>query len=142
MTSRNQELVGEVSAEIETIVKELEDSFNAILDAAEKIDELADSAPEAAAEQIRDSVGFLYTSSGVQDLAGQRLTRIRQLVEEISALQGQSEPEDERKRDKSSEIEEKYEDGSASERDLLNGPQLPGSAASQQEVDALFENLD
>ena len=142
MTSRNQQLVGEASAEIDAIIKELDDSFNAILDAAEKIDELADGATEAVAEQIRDSVGFLYTSSGVQDIAGQRLTRIRQLVEEIAELPGQSEPDTERERDKSSEIEEKYEDGSASERDLLNGPQLPGSAASQQEVDALFENLD
>src|SRR3546814_6059854 len=48
----------------------------------------------------------------------------------------------ERNRDKSAKIEEKRRHGSASESGLLNGPQLPGAAKTQMEVDALFGKLD
>ena len=78
----------------------------------------------------------------MRDIAGQRLVAVKAAVDDAESGAAATEDTLERKRDKSSKIEEKRSYGSASESGLLNGPQLPGAARTQTEVDALFDKLD
>ena len=98
-----------------------------------------ESAGGAVGEAIFAATGSIFEASAMRDIVGQRLSAIR---EAVTLLDSPTAPALETKRDKAREIDEKRGDGSASESGLLNGPQLPGAATSQAEVDALFDNLD
>lgn len=129
-------------AEIESIDRELQHAFDRIIDAVERVI----AATETLAPEVADGIGAAATeileASSVRDIAGQRLSAVRVAVSRLEAGAGGTEAGLERKRDKSAKVEEKQDRGSASESGLLNGPQLPGAARSQTEVDALFDKLD
>lgn len=126
-------------SEIAAVDGELQDAFDRVLEAAELLMDTGEATGGAIADVIATATGSIFEAAAMRDIVGQRLSAIREAVELLgsdtaSPLQT--------KRDKAREIEEKQGDGSASESGLLNGPQLPGAATSQAEVDALFDNLD
>lgn len=126
-------------SEIAAVDGELQDAFDRVLAAAETLLDTGEAADGPVGDAIVAATGTIFEASAMRDIVGQRLNAIREAVELLGpdAASGL-----ETKRDKAREIEEKRGDGSASESGLLNGPQLPGAAASQAEVDALFDNLD
>ncbi|MCR9072053.1 MAG: hypothetical protein NXI18_10065 [Alphaproteobacteria bacterium] len=126
-------------SEIAAADSELHEAFERVLEAAETLMGTGEAAGGSVGEEIAVATGALFEASAVRDIVGQRLNAIREAIDLLgpAAASGL-----ETKRDKAREIDEKRGDGSASESGLLNGPQLPGSAASQAEVDALFDNLD
>ena len=126
-------------SEIAAADGELQDAFDRVLEAAEMLMDTGETAGGAIGEAIFAATGSIFEASAMRDIVGQRLSAIR---EAVSLLEDATAPALETKRDKAREIEEKRADGSASESGLLNGPQLPGTATSQAEVDALFDNLD
>lgn len=133
---------GRARAEIDTIDQELQVAFDRILDAVERMVILAETlAPEVAA-RVDSAISDILEASSVRDIAGQRLTAVRVAVDHLGAGDGATEDGLQRKRDKSAKVDEKLGHGSASESGLLNGPQLPGAAKTQSEVDALFDKLD
>jgi chemotaxis protein CheZ len=140
MTVDTASASGRARAEIESIDRELQFAFDRILDAVERMMDVVDGLSPEPAAGIGDAVTEILEASAVRDIAGQRLTAVRVAVEHLAA--GVTEGRLERKRDKSSKIEEKRRRGSTSESGLLNGPQLPGAAKTQTEVDALFDKLD
>lgn len=142
MTVETASASGRARAEIETIDRELQDAFDRIIDAVERMLSAAESmAPEHSAS-VGSAVTEILEAASVRDIAGQRLTAVRVAVDSLAADRGVTEGGSERKRDKSAKVEEKRGHGSASENGLLNGPQLPGAARTQTEVDALFDKLD
>lgn len=142
MTVDTASASGRARAEIESIDRELQFAFDRILDAVERMMDVVDGLGPEPAAGIGDAVTEILEASAVRDIAGQRLTAVRVAVEHLAASVGVTEGRLERNRDKSSEIEEKRGHGSTSESGLLNGPQLPGAAKTQTEVDALFDKLD
>lgn len=118
---------------------ELQDAFDRVLAAAETLMDTGEAAGGTVGSDIAAATGTIFEASAVRDIVGQRLNAIREAIEHLGSAAASAL---ETKRDKAREIEEKRGDGSASESGLLNGPQLPGAAASQAEVDALFDNLD
>jgi len=132
---------GRARAEIAAIDRELQAAFDRILDAAERVALLAETPGPETAAGIADALTEIFEASGVRDIAGQRLSAVREAVDDV-ATSGDTEAGLERKRDNATNIEEKYRDGSALESGLLNGPQLPGAGRTQTEVDALFDKLD
>ncbi|MEQ8397683.1 hypothetical protein [Thalassobaculum sp.] len=129
-------------AELEAIDTELQSAFDRILGAAERVAVAAEVLGTEHAASIQAALTDIFEASSVRDIAGQRLTAVREAVDHLADGGTGTQSRPERKRDKSSKVEEKYGHGSASESGLLNGPQLPGAARTQTEVDALFDKLD
>ena len=133
---------GRARAEIETIDRELQGAFDRILDAVERATRVAERLDPGPAAGIAPALTEILEAVAIRDIAGQRLTAVRPAVEHLARGELGTEGGLERKRDKSAKIEEKQGHGSTSESGLLNGPQLPGAAKIQTEVDALFDKLD
>lgn len=141
MTADTASAAGRARAEIETIDRELEDAFDRIIDAVERVIGVGDRLAPELAIGLSAAVTEILEAASVRDIAGQRLTAILGAVDRLAAANG-TEDGPERNRDKSSKVGEKQDHGSASESGLLNGPQLPGAGRTQTEVDALFDKLD
>jgi|GEM_PF-724898 len=133
---------GRARAEIDSIDRELQEAFDRIVDAVEQMMTATESMGPEVTVGIRAAVTEILEASCVRDIAGQRLSAVRVAVERLETDSAVTEGWPERKRDKSTKIEEKWDHGSASESGLLNGPQLPGAARTQTEVDALFDKPD
>lgn len=140
--SQGESDAGRARAEIAAIDRELEAAFDRILDAAEALGALAGGLPAAKGRAIETALTGILEAAAVRDIAGQRLSAVRDAIAGLESAASGTEGGPETNRDKSLEIEEKQEGVSASEDGLLNGPQLPGRAKDQQEVDALFDKLD
>jgi chemotaxis protein CheZ len=125
--------------ELDAIVGNTEDATGTILDAAEKIEGIASKLDIEPGMQIADAVTRIYEACNFQDITGQRISKvvtalktievkIESLVKAVggvAALPGDPLGEQAKK-----------------DAELLNGPQLPGNAKTQDEIDALLKNLD
>lgn len=134
--------------ELDAVVKQTEDATNNIMTAAENISALSlalndidDPAVRAAKiEEINNEVVTIYESCNFQDITGQRirkivrmLTYIETRIENMIRIWGASEIGQ-----MTAGAAEEERAGASDEADLLNGPQLPGAAVSQNEIDDFF----
>lgn len=130
---------------LELVVQATEEATDRILDAAEEIQRLSQEDAAKNAEAIQGAVMEIFEASNFQDLTGQRiknvcttLAHLEQHIQKLAALLGGN-----------------YTDTSPmpiapapmdvdaiDERDLMNGPQNPDHAPSQDDIDALFNSLD
>ena len=133
-----------VTQELDAIVTATEGATNTILEAAEKVDALAeqiegmgtDSASHQAASDIRDTVVNMFEACNFQDITGQRISKVvktLQFIEErvnkmieIWGAEGFSDMDHSRE-----ELD--------AEAALLNGPQLANQGVSQADIDKLFD---
>lgn len=137
----------DMSAQLDAIVKATEEATHSILEASESISSDAMALQDAGdptktaeiADRISQNAMTIMEACSFQDLTGQRVSkivssvkfveeRVDQMVElwgrhEIEALSKQLAPCEDDDPDKQ----------------LLNGPQLPADAISQDEIDALFD---
>ena len=121
--------------ELDAIVAATAEATGAILDAAEKLTAIGGGVPQAAGEQITEQVTRIFEACTFQDITGQRITKVVKTLKQIEA--------------KVADLVAAFGDAPAPARAgkaaakgdaaLLNGPQLPQSAASQSDIDALFE---
>jgi chemotaxis protein CheZ len=119
--------------ELEEVVAETARAANEIMGAAEAIEGLLSRVDETVGAELLAAVTRIYEASAFQDITGQRITKIIRAVLDIETKietlvdacgtgpGGLAEPE-----------------GDAA---LLNGPQLGKNAATQDDIDALFESL-
>lgn len=129
----------EASEHLGEVVKATEKATTRIMDAADKIQSLATGMGGDRAKEIVDETSAVYEACNFQDITGQRinnvialLTAIEKHAEKLNDLFGidvQTVIDEQPKRE-------------LTEADLLNGPQLPGDATSQEDVDALFASLN
>lgn len=131
---------------LDAIVQSTETAANTILDAVESIEAVIPTVSPEAGEKLSEATMKIYEGCNFQDLTGQRITKVvatlKQVEERVHTLIKAFGPE----------IEEalKQERGAAPaaaepEREdshLLNGPQHPDAAASQDEIDALLASFD
>jgi len=137
----------DMSIQLDAILKATEEATNSILAASESISgdamALQGEADQAKIAEISDRIAqntmTIMEACSFQDLTGQRVSkivssvkfvedRVNQMIElwgrdEIEALSAQMKPCEDEDPDKK----------------LLNGPQLPGQAISQEDIDALFD---
>ncbi len=129
--------------ELDAVVKATEDATDSILDAAEELETLGQTLGDEAGEQIAEITARIYAASNFQDITGQRITKVVGAIQHIEnkiLLLAQSfgdqvgEPA----------AEERFggEPDKEDERSLLNGPQLPAAANSQEDIDALLASFD
>ncbi|MGB0750163.1 MAG: protein phosphatase CheZ [Magnetospiraceae bacterium] len=137
-----------VTHELDAVVEATEGATETILEAAEQIDELANSIGLSAAdeterqqtEEIQERIIKIFEACNFQDLTGQRITKIvntlkfvDERIQSMIEIWGH---------DSFVGLEKALHDRvpeKVGDEDLLNGPQLADKGISQNDIDALFD---
>ena len=128
--------------ELDSIVRNTEAAAEKIMDAADQLSEVSGEIEGPAGEKVMDLTTQIFEASSFQDLTGQRVTKVvmtLQLIEQrlqaLAEAVGDTyvEPADDTVFDETGEV--------VNEDNLTHGPQLEGEAASQADIDALFDSL-
>ena len=123
--------------ELDAVVRHTETATNAILECAENLGQLATATGGEVGESINAITTRIYEASNFQDITGQRITKVvralRHIEEKVIALAAAFGEKIEPSRPPL----EKREGDAA----LLNGPQLPQTANSQDDIDALLASM-
>ncbi len=131
------ELTGEhiphANDQLRSVVRATEEATGVFLDAAEELENLADRIGGDEADRLRGITTRIYEASNFQDITGQRINKVVTTLvvieERLSRLVGIA-------------GKAPLEAAPAPEPDdLLNGPQLPDVAATQDDIDRLFASL-
>ena len=151
------------NVELDAIVSATEKATNSIMGAAEQIERVADGIAGEAAESIVHATTQIYEACGFQDITGQRIGKViaamQEIEKKIDDLVGVFGDDDEQAREarrrarerlreerrqdaiSGGELLEERRQDAISGGELLEGPQLPEAAASQDDIDSLFDNL-
>lgn len=114
---------GGAADELEEVVSETARAANEIMAAAESVEAVAAYTDPKVREALQAAATRIYEASAFQDITGQRIAKVVRALQSIeSRVATLVKPE-------------------PSEPSLLNGPQLGRSAATQSEIDSLFESL-
>ena len=159
----------DASGELDAIVKATEVATNEIMDATEVVGQIGDLIGGDQGSAIFDATMRIYEACGFQDITGQRITKIistlQHIEDKVDALAiafGDGSPKRTKKPSKKptkkptkktakkvtkkatkKSLGKKIDDTKAiGDADLLDGPQLPGDAIRQDEVDALLASFD
>jgi chemotaxis protein CheZ len=123
--------------ELDAIVANTEQATGAILDSAEKIETIAKNLEVEPGMQLADAVTRIYEACNFQDITGQRISKV---VTALKTIEGRVES-----LVKAVGGVAALPDGpqaASDDKELLNGPQLPGNAKTQDEIDALLKSFD
>jgi len=129
------------SDELDAVVAETADATGRIMDACEGIETVGGRLGGADGEALTGAVTSIYEACSFQDITGQRINKVVKTLKSIEA--------------KISDIVQALSAGAAladgtapaapvaeKKDSLLNGPQLKGSASSQEEIDRLLASFD
>jgi len=135
-----------VSDQLDAVVEATENATHAILEATEKIDDLAqrlsvhvDQEDRQLVDEIGEHVISIFEASNFQDLTGQRITKVvntlkfvEERINSMIEIWGV---------DTLTEIAPKaqFKQDLDDDKALLNGPQLKNEGISQDDIDALFD---
>jgi chemotaxis protein CheZ len=136
--------------ELDAVIGATEEATGRILDACEVFSEVSGKLPEEDAERTMNAVTEIYEACNFQDITGQRITKVVGTLKHIE--------------DKIEQLLEAFGSGVSTAKagtgakpaavakpkaspdkpdaDLLNGPQLPGNANSQEDIDAILASFD
>ncbi|MBB5691857.1 hypothetical protein GXW77_21005 [Roseomonas alkaliterrae] len=124
--------------ELDAIVGHTAQATNEILDCCETLEKLQADVPPEAAAALQGAVTRIYEACSFQDITGQRIGKVvaalkaieRRVEAAVANASGRAAPE--------AEPQAPRTEGEA----LANGPQLPGGATSQEEIDRLLASFD
>lgn len=126
--------------ELDAVVESTAEATNTIMDACDIIMEKATAIGGENGDAINNEVTKVYEACSFQDITGQRITKVvttlRTIEEKVNTLVGvlsSKLPVE----DLEGEEEEKTGDAA-----LMNGPQMPANAISQDDIDKLLEDFD
>lgn len=142
--------------ELDAIVQATADATNTIMDAVEKIENMQ-GLTEDQKDEICGITTLIYEACTFQDITGQRIRKVvktlksieEQIIGLLQAFGGisginQNIPGEEKTASASTQEQSLKNDSKEKEfsaEELLNGPQLPNNAVSQNEIDDLFNSL-
>ncbi len=141
----NSEHLPAATDELTAIVGATEQATHQIFEAVEGIEALTEKMEPEIAGQVSAAVTSIFEACGFQDITGQRITKVvtalQQVESKVDALLHAF--GDDIKRDAPAKTQEKKKTTPSGaparpDEDLLNGPQLPENAISQDDIDALF----
>lgn len=127
--------------ELDAIVDATATATGNIMDACEHMENTIPGIEAPYGSQIQDQVVKIYEACSFQDITGQRISKVvktlRVIEEKVSHLlvaMG----------DQTTASDHSSEDSPGTEDDqsLLNGPQMPGDAINQAEIDKLLAEFD
>lgn len=141
----NSEHLPAATDELTAIVGSTEQATHQIFEAVEAIESLAEEMPPEVAEKVSTAITSVYEACGFQDITGQRITKVVTALQKVEAkvdalLNAFGDDVKREGAPKSPDKREKTPSGAPArpDEDLLNGPQLPENAISQDDIDALF----
>ncbi len=145
----NTEFLPEASDQLSAIVGATEKATNEIFEAVESIEEMASTMAPEQAEKITEAVTRVYEACSFQDITGQRISKVVTALQNVEtrvdallqALGGDGVAAAD---DAGTRAEEPAaaKPGARPDEDLMHGPQLPGEANSQDDIDALLASFD
>ncbi len=133
------------SSELDAVVKATEEATEIILDATEKIDDLAakirnsadNEDDRAAADDISELTIKMIEACNFQDLTGQRITKVVSALNYVEArinamidIWGDEDI---------AQVDASVADETDTDKNLLNGPAMSGEGIDQNGIDALFD---
>lgn len=150
---RPDELTGEkiphANDQLRSVVDATERATGVFLDIAEELEALAGALDETAADRIRDITTRIYEASNFQDITGQRINKVTDtlgVIEErlsrLVAVGGRVPGKLPPLPQAAIPTDSAPAPGAVKEDEhLLNGPQLPDTAATQDDIDRLFASI-
>lgn len=136
----NSKHLPDATDELDAIVSHTEEATGAILDAAELIDA---EARKLDSKVINEQVMLIFEACGFQDLTGQRISKIvttlkyiEEQIEKITEIFGGQ------FQGMAASDGGEVDGGKTEDEKLLHGPQLPGNANDQEDIDALLASFD
>ena len=151
-TDGDSDHLSEATGEMDAIVQSTERATNDILQAAEKIQEVAwrlreAGADEPSCEEIDDSATAIYMACSFQDLTGQRTTKVVRVLQYLEAritsmidIWGISDEDQEALAGDGNGQDEQVSVDKRPDAHLLNGPQQQDVALGQDNIDALLQD--
>ena len=145
----SEEHLPSASVELDAIVNATEKATNAIMEAAEQIETIGGEVGGEVTEKILEATSQIYEACGFQDITGQRISKVVTAMQEIEDKiddligvfgDGDEGAREERRRARDKLRDQKRQEAIA-EGELLEGPQLPDAAVSQDDIDSLFDSL-
>lgn len=133
--------VPDASEELDAIITATEEATTTIMDACEVIENVCETIDPDVSEAMLEEVTKIYEACSFQDITGQRITKVAYALTQIdkkvngilkiisSKLPGIKERDE-------------GEVTATDDSDLLNGPQLPDNAISQDDIDKLLAEFD
>ena len=128
--------------ELDAVVQATAEATGTIMDAGERIMEKAAEAGGEPGEAITAEVVQIFEACSFQDITGQRITKvvttlksIEDKVARLVSVLGEKLPIEEQ-----GEADENA--GKTLEESLLNGPQMPDQAISQDDIDRILEEFE
>lgn len=149
----NDKHIPSATDELDAVVKATASATGDIMDSCEAIEAVAAEIDPAQAEKLTAEVVKVYEACSFQDITGQRITKVvvtlRTIEMKISSLLGAlgieaevSDGEDAGSADASDASDASEATSVDDPESLLNGPQMPDEAISQDEIDKLLAEFD
>jgi len=121
--------------ELSEIVKATENATNTIMECAETLMAADASNPAAYKALVDEKMVLIFEACSFQDITGQRITKVVRALQHIEsrvdALTSAC-----------GSVIEKEREAVSDDQALLNGPQLGRNAATQSEIDSLFDSIE
>ncbi len=143
---KSEKVITDASQHLDEVIKATEEASNQIMDAADIIQSNVGGVGGDKETKIMEATNQIYAACNFQDITGQRINKVIKLlanieerIAKLNALFGQTEQANAATIEKNAnvlDIKLPLDD-----KDLLNGPQLAGQAATQDEIDKLFASL-
>lgn len=155
----NSEFLPEASDQLIAIVGTTEQATNDIFEAVELIEELTEKMTPETAERVSEAVTRVYEACSFQDITGQRVSKVVTALQNVetkvhalllafgeeSGAEGREAAPGTPDTPGTPETSGTSVEGTSpapSDEDLMNGPQMPGEANSQDDIDALLASFD
>ncbi|WP_198373682.1 protein phosphatase CheZ [Roseomonas rosulenta] len=125
--------------ELDAIVGHTAQATNEILDCCEALERVQSEVPEAAAAVLQGAVTRIYEACSFQDITGQRIGKV---VSALKAIEARVEAAVANASGRGAPAPATPAAPRTEGQALANGPQLPGGATSQAEIDRLLASFD
>jgi chemotaxis protein CheZ len=143
----NREFLPEASEQLSAIVGATEQATNEIFESVELIEELAARMDPEVADRVTEAVTRVYEACSFQDITGQRVSKVVKALQNVETkvqalLQAFGEESGAGMRETAPEPSTDGEASAPCDEDLMSGPQMPDTANSQDDIDALLASSD
>lgn len=137
----NSKHIPTATDELDAVIDATAEASGTIMDACEAIQSAAEGIDGEAAQKINDETIKIFEACSFQDITGQRISKVvttlKTIDEKVQNLLSLLDSGDQTAHT-SGASEDVVDERSA----LLNGPQMPDKAISQDDIDQLLKELD
>jgi chemotaxis protein CheZ len=142
------EHISAANEELNEIVNATAEATGTIMDSCERIEKQISKLDDSSANEIQDAITKIYEACSFQDITGQRIAKVTSslgLIEDkVNSLLSVISDDDEQK-SANRQSRDDSQDGtsqSATDDNLLNGPQSSGQGVTQDDIDSILAEFD